>query len=99
MATRALTAMGRRGSYARRAAEPSTQWRNWRQVLANQNAGAVWQYILEIVRNTEIDTSKHTDLTQEVFLNLLASGRLEVYFEETWPDERIDADILRMATG
>jgi hypothetical protein len=88
--------MARRGSSARGAAKKApTPRRNWRQTFASQDASAIWHHLFDIVSGV-VATARAAEVTQDLFLELLASGRLELYAAGRWLDDDIDRDIRRM---
>ena len=97
MATRALTAMARRKSPDRASTEaPHSPCPDWRQVLVNQDASAAWQKIFELVKSSGLNLPDPTRTTQDVFLELLISGRLQLYEDQYWSDDEVERDILEM---
>ena len=99
MATRALTAMGRRTAPADSIGTLVESEPGLRQVLASQNANAIWHSILTVIESSDLAPSDVSSLTQEVFLTLLTSGRLELYEHPGWTDYDIAQDISDLARG
>jgi hypothetical protein len=73
----------------------STPRRNWRQTFASQDASAIWHHLFDTA-SAVVGTHRAAEVTQDLFLELLASGRMELYGAERWLDDDIDRDIRRM---
>lgn len=95
MATRALTPVAQRHSRdnvsARRA---PGRGRDWRQVLQSQDAEAIWQELSILVRSAASDQSGYEQVTQELFLRLLATDRLSFYLQHGYSDSDIREDLI-----
>lgn len=101
MATRALTPVAPRGSLddvsERKASE---RRRGWRQVLLSQDAEAIWHKLSVLVRSASPDhANRYEQLTQDLFLELLASDRFSLYVERRYSDSEITADLLSILSG
>ena len=98
MATRALTPVAQRRSRASVSARKAPgRGRDWRRVLLSQDAEAIWHRLSILVRAVAPDHPSGFDqLTQELFLNLLATDRVEFYFKQDYSDAEIRADLISM---
>jgi hypothetical protein len=96
MATRALTPFAqrqRRDSASVRKAPGRN--RDWRQVLLSQDPEAIWQELSILVRSAEVDLSiGYEQVTQELFLNLLATNRFSFYLQQGYSDSEIREDLI-----
>jgi hypothetical protein len=95
MATRALTPDAQRRSRddvsARKDSEPA---RDWREVLLSQDAEAIWHKLSILVRSAAPDhAAGYEQLTQDLFLELLATDRVRLYVEREYSDSEITADL------
>ena len=94
MATKALTHVAQRASHGTvgRLLDSEPGWRN---LLINGDAEAVWRKILFLVKSSGRDQRRNSEqLTQEIFLHLLSTDRLNLYLEHRFTDEEITADLL-----
>ncbi len=101
MATRALTPVARPRSRATTPARvaPGPE-RDLRQVLLSQDAESIWQELALLVRGSKlIDPARYEQVTQELFLHLLATDRIGSYIEEDYSDSDIRVDLLSMLSG
>lgn len=101
MATKALTPVARRRRLDHVSArKDSGLERDWRQVLLSQDAEAIWQKLSSLVRSAAPDHEAHEargdQRTQDLFLELLATGRFSFYIEREYSDSEILADLLSM---
>ena len=95
MATRSST-MARCTSSVREPLRPvQVPRQNWRQVLRSQDADSIWQKIHTLVQTSRFKGSDPVEKTQDIFLELLVTGRLYTYLDEGWLDSAINRDILR----
>ena len=96
MATRALTPVAQRQSRANVSARKAPgHARNWRSVLQSQDAEAIWQQLSILVRTAATGHPAECDqITQELFLNLIATDRINHYLESGYSDSEIRADLL-----
>jgi hypothetical protein len=96
MATRALTPVAQRQSRANVSARKAPgHARDWRQVLQSQDAEAIWQQLSILVRTIAPGNPAECDqITQELFLNLIAADRISHYLENNYSDSAIRADLL-----
>jgi len=96
MATRALTPVAQRQSRANVSARKAPgHARNWRSVLQSQDAEAIWQQLSILVRTAATGHPAECDqITQELFLNLIATDRINHYLENGYSDSEIRADLL-----
>ena len=100
MATEALTFVARRAS---RELVPTpqapVQSRGWREILAEEDAEAIWQRLFTLIESKVPERRDDCDrITQEVFLHLLASQRLHAYIIEGCSDEEIESDLLSLVS-
>jgi hypothetical protein len=72
-----------------------TPRRNWRQIFASQDASAIWHHLFDIV-SAHVETQLAAEVTQDLFLELLASGRMDLYANGDWREDEIDRDLKRM---
>jgi hypothetical protein len=71
--------------------------RGWRNVLLSQDAEAIWYRLSILVRAAAPNHAAGYDhLTQELFLSLLTSNRIDFYLENEYSDEQIRADLIEM---
>lgn len=101
MATRALTPVAQRRSRASASArkEPGRA-RDWRQVLLSQDAEAIWHKLHLVVKSAaEVDSRGPEQITQDLFLHLLATDRISLYLEQDYSDSEIRADLLSIMRG
>lgn len=96
MATRALTPVAQRQSRANVSARKAPgHERDWRQVLQSQDAEAIWQQLSILVRTVAPGHPAECDqITQELFLNLIATDRISHYLDNDYSDSEIRADLL-----
>ena len=96
MATRALTPVAQRRSRASVSARQAPgHGRDWREVLLSQDAEAIWHKLSIFVRAAAPDhAAGYEQLTQELFLHLLANDRISFYLEQDYSDSDIRADLL-----
>jgi hypothetical protein len=101
MATRALTPVAQRQSRANVSAkEAPGRERDWRQVFLSQDAQAIWHQ-LSVLVSTVVPghSADHDLLTQELFLNLLATDRINYYIEHDYSDAEIRSDLIELLSG
>jgi hypothetical protein len=101
MATRALTPVAQRQSRANVSAkEAPGRERDWRQVFLSQDAQAIWHQ-LSVLVSTVVPghSADHDLLTQELFLNLLATDRINYYIEHDYSDAEIRSDLIEFLSG
>jgi hypothetical protein len=98
MATKALTPVARRASHGPVSAERSAgKGQDWRQLLTSQNASLIWHNLSILAREIIPDNQHRLDqVTQECFLYLLATGRIEEYISGNYSNEEIRADLLSL---
>jgi hypothetical protein len=96
MATKALTPVARRASRDYVSARQAFgREQDWRQILASQNATLIWHNLSILARAVATeDQSECDNLTQELFLHLLAAGRFQEYVEKNYSNEEIESDLL-----
>lgn len=96
MATRALTPVAQRQGRDNVSAQKAPgRARDWRQVLLSQNAQAIWQELYLLVQSTTSDQSAgHEQVTQELFLHLLATDRFDFYLRQDYSDSDIRKDLI-----
>jgi hypothetical protein len=100
MATRALTPVARRrGRDSGSVRKAPGRARDWRQVLLSQDAEVIWQELSILVRSAKLDQSiGYEQLTQELFLHLLATDRFSFYLQQDYSDSDIRADLITILT-
>jgi hypothetical protein len=98
MATRALTPVAQRQSRDSVSARKAPgRVRDWRQVLLAQDAEAIWNQLSLLVRTSGVPPEAgYEQVTQQLFLELLATDRVRFYVEENYSDSDIKADLLSM---
>jgi hypothetical protein len=98
MATKALTLVAQRASHDHVSARSaSRRVRGWRELLTSQDASLIWHQLQIFVRSEYQDGKSDIDqLTQEVFLHLTSSGRLDLYVSEKYTEEEIRSDLLSL---
>jgi hypothetical protein len=98
MATRALTPVAQRqGRDNVSAREAPGRGRDWRQVLLSQDAEAIWHELSLLVRSSAMNRKAgYEQVTQQLFLQLLATDRIRFYIERNYSDSDIRADLLSM---
>ena len=96
MATRALTPFAQRQSRDNASVRKAPgRARDWRQVLLSQDAEAIWQELSILVRSAEVDPSiGYEQVTQELFLHLLATDRFSFYLQQGYSGSDIREDLL-----
>jgi hypothetical protein len=96
MATRALTPVAQRHSRDNVSAKRAPgRGRDWRQVLQSQDAETIWQELSILVRSAASDQSAgYEQVTQELFLHLLATDRLSFYLQHGYSDSDIREDLI-----
>ena len=96
MATRALTPVAQRHSRDNVSAKRAPgRGRDWRQVLQSQDAETIWQELSILVRSVPSDqTAGYEQVTQELFLRLLATDRLSFYLQQGYSDSDIREDLI-----
>jgi len=101
MATRALTPVAQRRSRDNVSARQGFgHERDWRQVLLSQDAEAIWHKLSTFVRTTNPDHEGGLEsVTQELFLNLLATDRVKQYIERHYSDSEIESDLISILRG
>ena len=100
MATKALTSVGQRASRSRAyASVASGRGRDWREVLLSQDADAIWRKLYALVRSNIPDKpSEQERITQELFLFLVSTGRVNMYLEEDYSSDAIRLDLISLLT-
>ncbi|MEK6323814.1 MAG: hypothetical protein AABN33_19395 [Acidobacteriota bacterium] len=76
--------------------------RDWRQVLLSQDAEAIWHELSTMVRTAMPDHADgYEQLTQELFLHLLATDRVSFYLEleQKYSDSEIREDLMSILCG
>jgi hypothetical protein len=98
MATKALTYVARRASLDSVAPSLiSGDGRGWRAILFEQDAEAIWRNLSEMIRSVLPDQESDSDqITQEIFLHLIATDRLNLYIQRHYSDEEILQDLLSL---
>jgi hypothetical protein len=98
MGTKALTAVAQRASRNRASAKKALACaQDWRDILINQDAQAIWNRLSLLVRSVASESSDTTDaLAQELFLFLLSTGKFDMYIEQGLSSEEIRRDILSL---
>ena len=108
MATRALTPFaGRQGRNNVSVRKAPGRGHDWRQVLLGQDAEAIWQELSILVRSAALDQSTgyepgyepgykrgYEQVTQELFLRLLATDRFSFYLQQGYSDSDIREDLI-----
>ncbi|MCI0488611.1 MAG: hypothetical protein L0229_18645 [Blastocatellia bacterium] len=100
MATEALTLVARRVG-CERVSSPQVPGhsRGWREILAEEDAEAIWQRLFTLIESAVPNRRDDCDLiTQEIFLHLLATQRLNLYLTEGRSDEEIESDLLSLVS-
>ena len=99
MATEALTLVARRVG-REQTSKTLGQESGWRKLLIDEEAEAIWQKLFTLIESTASDDrSDCCQITQEVFLHLLATQRLRMYLTRDFSDEEIDMDLLSLVSG
>ena len=101
MATKALTAVVSRARRPIALAEQAPlNLCDWRELLTRQEIEPIWQRLSALVRLTLPDrASEHDRITQEVFLHLLSSNRIDMYLERNYSGEKIRRDLKTLING
>ena len=101
MATRALTPVAQRRSRAGASVRKRPgRARDWRQVLLSQDAEAIWRQLNLLVESAApVDSRGSDQITQELFLHLLATDRISLYIEQDYSDSEIRTDLLSRLRG
>ncbi|MGA9770932.1 MAG: hypothetical protein WBV94_17995 [Blastocatellia bacterium] len=101
MATKALTAVAPRASRNHvSASKAPAHGSDWREILIKQEAQAIWQKLLWLVRSSiREDPDKHDSITQDIFLFLMSTDRFSLYIERGFSDEEIKLDIISLLTS
>jgi hypothetical protein len=74
--------------------------RDWRQVLLSQDAKAIWHKLSIFVRAAAPEhPAGYEQLTQELFLYLLAEDRVSFYLDQDYSDSDIRADLISYLSG
>jgi uncharacterized membrane protein len=96
MATRALTPVAQRQSRDNVSANKAPgRARDWRQVLLSQDAQAIWKELYVLVQSAASDRSAGNEqVTQELFLHLLATDRFNFYLRQDYSDSDIREDLI-----
>lgn len=98
MATKALTPVAQRASLR---LLPNKQAagheRDWRELLLEDDSEAIWSRISNLVKAERPAGEQANHLiTQDLFLYLLATQRLNVYIDRKYSEEEITLDILSL---
>jgi hypothetical protein len=101
MATKALTAVAPRASHNPVSARKvSAHGRDWREILIKQDAQVIWRELSRLVRSAiQEHHNDYDSLTQELFLFLISTDRLNMYVEQDFSDEEIKLDITTLLTS
>ena len=101
MATRALTPVAQRRSRDYVSARKVLgRGRDWRQVLLSQDAEAIWHELFTLVRKAKPGhAAEYDQLTQQLFLELLATDRFTFYIEQGYSDSEINEDLMSILCG
>lgn len=96
MATRALTPFAQRLNRDNVSARKAPgRGRDWRQVLLSQDAEAIWQELSILVQAAALHPSTGFEqVTQELFLCLLATDRFSFYLQQGYSDSAIREDLI-----
>lgn len=100
MATEALTLVARCASRERLSSSQAPgHSRDWRKIFIEQDAEVIWQRLFTLIESMVPNGRDDCDLiTQELFLHLLATQRLNVYLAEGYSDEEIESDLLSLVS-
>ena len=101
MATNVLTTVASR---ARRpiapASKPRPPARDWRELIHRQEADAIWHELSSLVEAAlPGGDSEHDAVTQEIFLELVSTGRISDYIQQDYSGEEIYRDINVLIAG
>ena len=101
MATEALTYVAHRASSGQASTKKAHgHERSWRQLIIEEDADAIWRKLFAIIQSANPDGGADCDqMTQELFLHLLTTGRLSLYINQEFSDEEIEQDLLSIASG
>ena len=101
MATEALTYVAHRASHNRASTKKAPgHEQSWRQLITEEDADAIWRKLFALIESANLGSKADCNqLTQELFLHLLATGRLSHYINQKLSDEEIEKDLLSITTG
>ena len=68
--------------------------RSWQEVLVEQDAQLIWERLCGLIAKVVSDEMTRLVKTQELFLQLLAEGRIDRYIEEELTDREIEEDLI-----
>jgi hypothetical protein len=68
--------------------------RSWQEVLIKQDARTIWQRLYHLIETHVSDEMTRAMKTQELFLQLLAEGLIDLYVEEELNDREIEEDLI-----
>jgi len=98
MATKGLTPVARRASRDFISGPNLVgQEPDLRELLVREDAQAVWDRIQELIRSLD-PTAQLDQLTQEVFVCLLASNRIGAYLNSEYSEDEIVLDLLSISS-
>ena len=67
----------------------------WRDLFVAEDAAGVWNRLSDLVRSEAARSQSDSDkLTQDLFLNILATGRYRFYLEAGFTEKMIEEDLL-----
>jgi len=97
MATEALTYVARRASFdLGTVMQASVEGPSWQALLEKNDAEEIWRRISALV-STAFSGSEDVDqMTQDVFLSLLSSGKFSLYIDRCFSDEEVRLDMLSL---
>lgn len=100
MATEALTYVARRASFdLGTVMQASVEGLSWQALLENNDAEEIWRRISALV-STAFSGSENVDqITQDIFLHMLSTGRFSLYIDQCFSDEAVRLDMLSVMNG
>lgn len=97
MATEALTYVARRASFDLGAVmQASVEGQSWQALLENNDAEEIWRRISALASTVFAGSEDVDQITQEVFLQLLSTGRFSYYIDRCFSDEEVRVDVLSL---
>lgn len=67
----------------------------WQEVFIDDDAESIWNRLYDLIEKMISDETNCSVKTQEMFLRLLAEGRINQYIEENWSDTGIEDEFGR----
>jgi hypothetical protein len=100
MATEALTYVARSASFdLGTVMQVSVEGQSWQALLENNDAEEIWRRISALVSTVFSSPEDVDQITQDIFLHMLSTGRFSLYVDRCFSDEEVRLDMLSVMNG